>query len=129
MQNKNLSPSERAEAKAKADAEIKAHNEAVLEDLRHDFGIVAQTPEGKRVLAWLCQYCNFGKVILTAKKDGELDPIKTMYAAMELNIWLTVRQYIQTKILQEIEYGYIDPSGTIRKPDGRTTAKRKRTVR
>lgn len=111
---RDLRPSERADLDAVRAAEQQAIAAKRLSALRHDFTNTFKTDHGKRVLAWLMERSGFGKVILSAdRKTGSVDPMLTTFAAMELNTYTTIRQYIDPTILQEIEYGSIRPSGTI----------------
>ena len=113
---RELLPSAKAEAKAKAELEARERAEARAASLRHDFTMTFQTEAGKRVLAWLRQRCGHNKIILSATKEGTIDPMMTTFAAMELNLYLEIRKHLPPQLLMEIEYEYIDPSGTVRDP-------------
>lgn len=118
MENRrDMLPSERADAEAQAEKEIRERAEARASSLRHDFTRTFQTETGKRVLAWLHERCGHNKIILSANtKDGTIDPMMTTFAAMELNLYLEIRKHLPPQLLMEIEYGHTDPSGTIREP-------------
>lgn len=95
--------------------------------MREDFGKTFQTEHGKRVLAYIMQRSGFGRVILSADRQGTVDPMATTFAAMELNFYLDIRQHISTDVLHQVEYGLIKPSGSIETPDApkRKTSKSK----
>lgn len=128
---RDLLPSEKAEAKASAEALLRGMTEQKLSLLREDFGKTFQTEHGKRVLAWIMERAGFGKVILSADKGGAVDPLATTFAAMELNFYLEMRKYIAVDVLQQIEYGFIKPAGTafhkeeVKRKTSKTTKKAK----
>lgn len=120
-----LTPSERAQKQAETESErqrISAQREAAL---REDFTRTFQTESGKRVLAWFKERTGFGLPSLAADKEGNIDPLKTTFNAMELNLYIAVRRYIPTNILMEVEYGHIRPSGSIDRVDDDTSTKRR----
>ncbi len=109
-ENKKL-PSARADAQKAKEKQEQEFADKRLAMLREDFGRTFQTEHGMRVLAWIMERSGFGKVILSATNDGNLDPNKTLYSAMELNNYLAIRQHISMEVLARIEYGEIKPSG------------------
>ena len=123
--NRELPPSERAElaeANKKKAAEIAQARESMI---REDFGRTFQTEHGKRVLAYIMQRSGFGRVILSADSTQKVDPMATTFAAMELNFYLDIRRHIPVDTLQQIEYGFIKPSGTIEDEDAVKPKKKK----
>ena len=113
MSKKDLLPSEKAAALAEEKRQ-KAERESKRQELlREDFGKTFGTEHGMRVLAWLMRRSDFGKVILSASKDGAIDPHLTTYKAMELNFYLSIREFIPIETLQKVEYGFVKPSGHI----------------
>ena len=125
-----LLPSERADAEAKAKRELELRARARAEMMYEDFTRTFQTAHGKRVLKWLQERSGHNKIILSANgKDGTIDTMLTTFAAMELNLYLEVRKHLPPQLLMEIEYGHIEPSGTIAEPDTGNTVERAGTKR
>jgi hypothetical protein len=110
----NILPSEKGEAEKRHKAELEKLAEARLSELRHDFTLTFETEHGKRVLQWLRDRCGHNKIILSAnRQNGGIDTMMTTFAAMELNLYLEMRNYIPNKILQELENdNRIRPSGS-----------------
>ena len=115
---KDLPPSEKALKLAEEKKEKTLHKQKSLELLREDFGKTFNTDHGMRVLAWLKDRSDFGKVILSATPEKGIDPMLTTYKAMELNQYLAIREYIPIEVLQKVEYGLVKPSGNIEKIRG-----------
>lgn len=132
MDRRETAPSSRADIEAQAKAEALAKAEARASNMREDFTRTFQTAHGKRVMAWLAARCGHNKIILSAdRQTGRIDPEMTVFAAMELNLYLEIRKHLPTELLQEIEdVRRIEPSGTIRDDDNggikRVTRKRRR---
>lgn len=130
MDNKNeedriLTPSERSEKQSQTEAERVRIIQARESALREDFTRTFQTESGKRVLAWFKERSGFAIPSLAADKEGNIDPLKTTFNAMELNMYLAIRRYIPTNILMEVEYGTIRASGTVERVDDPTSSKRR----
>lgn len=119
---RDLPPSERAEAEAQAEQKLKELAASQASMLREDFTRTFQTEHGKRVLAWLAERCGWGVPPLSVDTHKNIDPLRTTHNAMELSLYLAIRKYISIDVLQEIEYGFIKPSGTI---DNTETVSRK----
>lgn len=118
IDRKSLLPSQREDAQNAAQQEIMNRAEARSAMMREDFTRTFQTESGKRVMAWLMDRCGFGKIILSAdRQSGQLDPMMTTFAAMELNLYLEIRKHLPLKLTQEIEDGTrISPTGHITNP-------------
>ena len=117
-------PSRRAEIQGKTLKEKKEKSREAEEMMRHDFAMTFGTETGQRVLAWMMERSDFGKVILAADKNNCVDPMATTYNAMELNWYLAIRKHIPIDILTRVEYGLVKPSGTIENQSSqRTTSK------
>lgn len=106
-------PSEKPDLIKDAKAFEKARADAVVSSLREDFGLTFQTDHGKRVLAWLAARCGWGKPPLAADAQGHINAEFTIHNAMELSLYLKIREFIPIAVLQEVEYGFVKPSGTI----------------
>ena len=106
MQDKRtMLPSERAAKKTEddliRDAQRQEQDNRLTNAMRQTFN----TPEGKIVLKWLADQCQFGKPILGANmSQGTIDPTATLYQAMRLNLYLSIRQRLTFDILKEVEY-------------------------
>jgi hypothetical protein len=61
-----------------------------------------KTEHGKIVLRWLMNECGFGKPILGATA-GQIDEKATLYQAMRLNLYLSIRKKLPLTILNEVE--------------------------
>jgi len=107
-------PSERAEIIAAAEAKARKLAQARSSEMREDFTRTFQTEHGKRTLAALYQRSGFGQVILAADgKTGQIDPMLTTFAAMELNNYIFIRNLLPIELVQEIEdVRRIQPSGS-----------------
>jgi len=108
-----LPPSEAAEAKAKLLASQKSVSAKIEALMKEDFGRTFQTDHGKRVLSWLAKRAGWGRPPLAAGPDGKINQEFTVHNAMELSIYLEIRKHIPIAVLQEVEYGFIQPSGTL----------------
>ena len=133
MERRDLLPSARAEADAQAKEQAMKRAEERSLSMRQDFTRTFRTESGKRVLAWLKDRAGFGKIILSAdRQSGQIDPLLTTFAAMELNLYLEIRKHLPTELIQEIEdERRIQPSGHVNNPDTdqpieRVGSKRKR---
>jgi hypothetical protein len=114
---RSLPPSERPKAKQALEDRHKELQIAQAEMLREDFGRTFQTQHGKRVLAWLAERAGWGKPPLAADNSGLINEKHTTHNAMELSLYIKIRQFIPVDVLQQVEYGQIKPSGTIEDPD------------
>lgn len=112
-QTSPLLPSEKARAKAENDLRQRELQQMTVSLLREDFGRTFQTAHGQRVLAWLAARCGWGKPPLAADKDGKIDMMMTTHNAMELSLYLAMRQFIPVDVLQNVEFGFVKPSGMI----------------
>lgn len=110
---RQLPPSERAAAQADAEAKQKAISARRIALLREDFGRTFQTEHGKRVLAWLFDRCGYDKPKLAANAQGIIDETITTHNAMEEGLYIAIRKFIPVEVLQQIEYGFVKPSGSI----------------
>lgn len=109
--DKELLPSRRAEAKQRENQKATEERIAREEMIKRDFAVTFGSDEGQRVLAYIMERCNFGKVILSADSSKKIDPMATTFAAMELNLYLDLRAKIPADILALVEYGSVKPSG------------------
>ena len=99
--DEKLLPSVRAEQQAKEKAEAEKLAQARISEMRRDFTLTFQTEHGKRVLQWLRERCGHNKVILSANRtSGTIDPMMTVFAAMELNLYLEIRKNLPTEQLE-----------------------------
>lgn len=133
MERRDLLPSARADADKLAKAQAMKRADERNLALRQDFTRTFRTESGKRVMAWMKERCGFGKIILSANpKTEEFDPMRTTFAAMELNLYIAIRNFLPTELIQEIEDDRrIQPSGTVNNPDTdqpteRVTTRRRR---
>ena len=110
---RELLPSERADAKADAEAKAQKIVNSRMAMLREDFGRTFQTEHGKRVLAYIADRCGWGKPPLAANAQGLIDEKITTHNAMELSFYMHIRKFISIDVLHQIEYGLVKPSGTI----------------
>ena len=111
--NRELPPSEKAEAKAASDAQLQQIAQTRIDLLREDFGRTFQTEHGKRVLAYIAQRCGWRKPPLAANMQGIIDEKITTHNAMELSFYLHITQFISVDVLKQVEYGEVKPSGTV----------------
>lgn len=121
---RGMLPSERTAKKQELEAQAREQAEQVASSLREDFTLTFQTDHGKRVLAWLAQRCGWGLPPLAGTPTGGIDEKITTHNAMELSLYIAMRQHIQIEVLQQVEYGFIKPSGTV---EGHEAIKRKST--
>ena len=106
-------PSEKAVLKEEIKRDNAQMAKTVASMLREDFGKTFQTDHGKRVLSWLAARCGWGRPPLAADTSGHINAEFTVHNAMELGLYLKIREFIPISVLQEVEYGFIKPSGTI----------------
>lgn len=105
MKNTTL-PSDRAADRIKKQAEAEIARTMERTALRNAMGVAFSTPEGKQVLRWLRAQCGHNEPILGANPvTGDLDPQRTLYSAMRLNLYLEIRKNLSFNILKEVEYG------------------------
>lgn len=95
-------PSEKAERKAKEKSKKESEKEAEESRLRGAMARTFSTDDGIIVLRWLRDQCGHNKPVLGAL-GGKIDPDATVYQAMRLNLYLTLRGYLDKRILMEIE--------------------------
>ena len=128
-ERRDLAPSERGLADQQAEAQMRERAENRAASMRQDFTKTFQTAHGRRVAAWLRKRCGHNQIILSAdRQSGKLDPHMTLFAAMELNLYLEIRKHLPTELLQEIEDDRrIEPSGTISDTSTGRTAERAST--
>lgn len=100
---RGLLPSERGALRDKQDEERKKALTEAQDTLKRNLRIVGSTPEGLYVLSWLRDQCQGGQPILGAV-NGQMDEKATMYQAMRLNLWISIRRLLNFNILKEIEY-------------------------
>ena len=125
-QRREVLPSARAELEAQAIAAAKKKADIITSQMRQDFTRTFKTESGKRTLAAIYKRSGFGQIILSADKtQGQIDPMATTYAAMELNFYLWIRKLLPIELIQEIEdERRIQPSGTIIDNDTGSTVQR-----
>jgi hypothetical protein len=111
--NRPALPSERAENEDKVKKHLEDRANRINSMMREDFTKTFQTAHGKRVLAWIAQRAGFGKVILAADSTKKIDPMATTFAAMELNFYTKIREYLPVDVLSQVEYGLVKPAGTL----------------
>lgn len=76
-----------------------------VRNLRMDMAITFSTPEGKRVLKWLCNECGFGRGIVGGNPALGMDVDRgTLYNAARLGVYTELRSLIPHGILLEVEY-------------------------
>ncbi len=104
MKNTTL-PSVRAEEREKKQAEEAAARKQRDTELRNAMGVTFSSADGQRVLRWLRGQCGHNEPVLGANPvNGELDPQRTLYSAMRLNLYLEIRKNLPINILKEVEY-------------------------
>lgn len=101
--NRNIPPSEREGVRTKEDQARQAAQGAEREKLKGALRRIGETDDGKYFYRWLYQECGGNQAILGAI-HGQIDEKATMYQAMRLNIWITVRKLLSFNILKEVEY-------------------------
>ncbi len=106
-------PSERQEAEDELKKKLSERSARASAMMREDFTKTFQTAHGLRILAWLKERAGFGKVILAADNKSSIDPMLTTFAAMELNLYNKIREFLPVDVLSQVEYGFIKPTGTI----------------
>ena len=120
---RQVPPSERQRIQREQDSQTKRNAQKQEDLMREDFALTFQTEHGRRVLAWMMERSGYAKSILSADRQGTVDPMATTFAAMELNFYLAMRRFIPIDVLQSVEYGQIKPSGTIEQTAPRKTSK------
>ena len=114
---RDMLPSQREDAQKEADAKARQIKQAQHAQMREDFTKTFQTQHGQRVLAWFFDRCGYDKPKLGANMQGLIDKEITTHNAMEEALYIAMRKYIAVDVLQQIEYGFVKPSGVIESTD------------
>lgn len=103
INNRGVPPSEQAgealRRKAEAEAKAREEKEILQGAMRRTFS----TDDGKIVLKWIYDQCGANQSILGAM-GGAIDEKATLYQAMRLNLWISIRKLLSFNILKEVEY-------------------------
>lgn len=105
MHDKAELPSDRAERKKRETKEREEEKRQAEESLRGAMSRCFGTEDGLVVLGWIRKQCLHNEPILGANPiSGEIDPYRTLYQAMRLNLYISIRRYLPFKILREVEF-------------------------
>ncbi len=103
--NKDLPPSQKADARKELEEKNRAKLQAQHEDLQKSMRIVFASPDGQVVLKWLRDQCHHNQPILGVNPaTQEIDPNRTLYQVMRMNLYLQIRKFLTFDILKEVEY-------------------------
>lgn len=98
-------PSKRTEELARVAAEKEQERERLESEFRGVISRLSATDDGKYLFRWLKKESGFGDAYLGLNPStGEIDPQRTVYAAMRQNLYLKVRKSIPVKQLLEVEF-------------------------
>lgn len=101
---KDEPPSVRAERIEAERQRIKENEKAEADRIKRSLRRAFSTKDGLVALDWLRRECGFGEPILGADSNGDIDPERTVYGAMRLNLYLKLRKQLTFNILKEVEY-------------------------
>jgi hypothetical protein len=102
---KGTLPSKKAEELAQRAATQEQEKNSKEAAFKSAVARLANTEDGRTLLRWLKNECGFGDSYLGVNpSNGEIDPLRTTYAAMRLNLWWKIRKYLPLKQLIEVEH-------------------------
>lgn len=87
------------------DEKVQKELEARRKQLTIDLNTTFSTPSGKRALNYLMKICGYGKSSVGGNPALGMDIRDgTLYNAARQNIYLEVRNFLEPKLLQEVEF-------------------------
>lgn len=105
VKNRGTLPSQIIKQKEEEKLKREEQKDQDIKDLRGAIARISNTPDGRYFLRWLRNECGFGDSFLGINPTtGEIDPQRTTYSAMRLNLWWKIRKLIPIKQLIEVEH-------------------------
>lgn len=88
-----------------SDEKLKKEAEAKRKQLAIDFNTTFSTPSGRRTLNSIMKICGFGRSSVGGNPALGMDIRDgTLYNAARQNIYLEIRNFLEPKLLQEVEF-------------------------